>query len=283
MTAASMTRLDRPIVVGLDSTAQTAISVAAAIELGAWEATRHHVDLSLVYGYGTAYPWTRAEAEAVRRATADRFLAHHIAATKTAHPGLTVRGSIHADSAANTLVAASATASLVIVCSDARVHYGGLQAGLVSVQVAAHALAPVIVVATPRLRPAALDRPLVVVGVDGSTGCNDAIGFAFDEAHARDADLHAISVDDGGGERAEQMLRVATDEWRHKYPEVRLSVVATAGANPVRALNDAGVDADLVVVGARGRGGFATLLLGSVSDGLVRYSRSSIAVVPTER
>jgi nucleotide-binding universal stress UspA family protein len=75
------------------------------------------------------------------------------------------------------------------------------------------------------------------------------------------------------------MLREATAPWEGRYPDVTVGHAVLRGENPVRALNDAGYGADLIVVGRRGNGGFDELLLGSVSDGLVRYSRRTVAVV----
>ena len=271
-----MTRHEGPIVVGIDGTALIAGSVNAAIELGAWEATRRHVDLNLVHSYaaGTASP------DRVRQSL-DRLVDQAIAAC----PELDVTGDLRPGSAANGLVALSATASLVVMCADTRVHYGGLQAGLVSVQVAAHSLAPVVVVPAPRTRPPTGARSLVVVGIDGSPASSDAIAFAFEEAAGRNAALHAVFAWDRTPHynppqpAAEEMLCHATDVWAHKYPDVAVVCTAVGGSNPVRVLADAAASADLIVVGARGAGGFDALELGSVSDGLVRFARTNIAVV----
>jgi nucleotide-binding universal stress UspA family protein len=75
------------------------------------------------------------------------------------------------------------------------------------------------------------------------------------------------------------MLADATDTMQRRFPDIPVTFDAVCAANPVRALNDVGAHADLIVVGARGHGGFPSLLLGSVSDGLVRYSRTDVAVV----
>jgi nucleotide-binding universal stress UspA family protein len=118
----------------------------------------------------------------------------------------------------------------------------------------------------------------------------DAVAFAFEEAQARGARLDAIYAreaqpsdrDTGPYARdaaADRMLREATAPWEDKYPDVAVGHAVVGGDNPVRALNDAADDAELIVVGRRGDGGFDDLLLGSVSDGLVRYSRRTVAVV----
>jgi nucleotide-binding universal stress UspA family protein len=290
-----MTRLNGPIVVGVTNVPHAAAGVADAIAVGAWEAARHHVELNLVCGSELPPSWTHADARAAERGSLSRALDRIVARTASTYPSLAVSGALHAGSAARILVEASATASLVVVCADARVHYGGLQAGLVSTQVAAHAHGPVIIVPPPRDRPPTAERALVVVGIDGSPGSADAIAFGFAEAHARDGRLQGVYAwepsasrragehDAGPTTTADDMLLDATSEWRRKYPDVPVDLAAVDATNPVRALNDAGADADLIVVGSRGGGGFGTLRLGSVSDGLVRYSRAMVAVIPADR
>jgi nucleotide-binding universal stress UspA family protein len=135
---------------------------------------------------------------------------------------------------------------------------------------------------------------LVVVGVDGSQSSNRALQWAVRQARRRDGArldvVHAwtapaIDVD---------------DTWRRAYFETCAREVLDAEAGsltdqtapavrPVlvnapaaEALIEAASAADLLVVGARGRGGFAGLLLGSVSDRCIVHASCPVAVVPTD-
>jgi nucleotide-binding universal stress UspA family protein len=286
-----MTRSDSLIVVGVDRAAAGA--AGAAIALGAWEAARRGTGLHLVSGYPTppagqpapGIDWTATHAREV--------LERIVARTAAAHPWLTVTGAVDGGSLAAALVAASRTAALVIVGAEARVHYGGLLAGLTSIQVAAHAHTPVIIVPTRDARPRPAVTGRVVIGVDGSPGSADAAAFAFDEAQVRGVALHAMYVspiarpglpvsarrderDRIGAD--DRMLHDATAGWQDKYPDIPVTHQVVAVDNPVRALHDATGDGDLIVVGARGLGGFPTLALGSVSDGIVRYARCQVAI-----
>ena len=64
-----------------------------------------------------------------------------------------------------------------------------------------------------------------------------------------------------------------------RYPDVALEVTVQRGA-PAKVLVDASGDCDLLVTGSRGRGGFAALLLGSVSHKVLHHAQCSVAVVP---
>ena len=63
-------------------------------------------------------------------------------------------------------------------------------------------------------------------------------------------------------------------------PEV--NVVAVNGI-PAEALLAASADADMIVVGARGAGGFERLTMGSVGDQVARHARCPVVIVPHER
>jgi nucleotide-binding universal stress UspA family protein len=183
--------------------------------------------------------------------------------------------------------------------------------GAVSLTLAAHTRCPVVVVPPygtdshldeARRRAAALideqERPAaaigqVVVGVDQSPECDDAIGFAFEQAQARAVELTALhawwmepSVMSAGmveswGDAIEED-RLVVDEalapWRSRYPDVKVHRVVAR--TPVEhALRAAASGAELLVVGSRGRGGFASLLLGSVSRSVLQHATCPVAVV----
>src|SRR5690606_16016414 len=76
----------------------------------------------------------------------------------------------------------------------------------------------------------------------------------------------------------QRLVRDALADARRRWPQVRVREQVTRG-RPARVLIDASARAQLVVVGARGRGGFAGLLLGSVSQALLHHSDCPVAVI----
>lgn len=288
-----MTRTQAMIVVGVEGVARSEGGDNAAIELGAWEAARRHVGLHLVHGHQAPPGWQLPGVADDALIGSRQMLARIVERTSVAHPDVAVTGAVHSGGLACAITDASAGAGLAVVTADSRVRYGGLLAGLVSIQVVAHTRTSAIVVSPPSPHPRTATAARVVVGVDGSPGSMDAVAFAFEEADARGARLDAIYVweppaPDRDTEScplhaaADRMLRAATAPWEGKYPDVTVGHDIVRGDNPVRALNDAADGAALVVVGRRGNGGFGDLLLGSVSDGLVRYSRRTVAVVRSD-
>lgn len=296
---------DALVAVGVDGAIDDAGNATAAIEVAAWEATKRRVPLQLVCGYPRLTNWTRPDAsDGANRGDRDgiRTLDRIVAATQARHPGLSIRTTVVPGTIAGALVTASANALLVVVPAEVRVHHGALLGGFASEQVSAHAHATVIVVpaaSAPAQNPAQPRR--VVVGTDGSAGAGDAMEFAFDEAHGRSARVDAVYVWDlptWHGFRplvdayadipalqaaADQMLTATTERWRDKYPDVPVTHHAIRSSDPIRLLVAASVGAELTVVGPRGHGGFAGLLVGSVTDGLVRYAHSPVAVVRTSQ
>lgn len=289
-----------PVVVGIDGSDEA----ACAADYGAWEASRRGVGLQLVYVHHPAPLWGPSnlilDEYAWERDWVRSLLEKTTTEVRAAHPDLTVHARARTGGAAGVLVDEAASAGTVVLGTRAAPGLLGHLAGSVAAQVAAHAACPVVIMRGVDGRtcpPATFVGKPVVVGVDGSAPSRHAIEYAVDQAVAREADLHAVlawsvfTVHDEGGivadgydfdeesAKADRLLDEALTGWRDRYPDLRVRRHAVHQIDPVRALLDESEGAGLIVVGSRGIGGFAGLLLGSTVDGLVRQATSPVAVV----
>ena len=136
----------------------------------------------------------------------------------------------------------------------------------------------------------------IVVGVDGSEGSRRALRWAIGQAVARGADLQAVIVwqrtfdygrdrywpadmDIAEGARSRLAATIAEEEQAAAAPGVVTEQLALEG-EPGQALCTFAADADLLVVGSRGLGGFAGLVLGSVSTKCAHHSHCPVVIVP---
>ena len=138
----------------------------------------------------------------------------------------------------------------------------------------------------------------IVVGVDGSPHSQAALDWALDEAALRNAHMTALAVApavtgywgiysklDPSHEDQEKVNQAAKDmvdkaAQRHGHQQV---TVRTVSGVPSDELIKASADADLLVVGARGGGGFARLRLGSVSTQVTAHAHCPVVVVQSAR
>jgi nucleotide-binding universal stress UspA family protein len=138
----------------------------------------------------------------------------------------------------------------------------------------------------------------IVVGVDGSECARAALEFAAREAALREARLRIIcaweisSAVFAGGfapaldqpaldsfrDGAETVVREAVAATKQLQPAIECEGKAVQG-QPAEVLLHEARDADLIVVGNRGHGGFASLLLGSVSHQVVHHAPCPVTVV----
>ena len=81
--------------------------------------------------------------------------------------------------------------------------------------------------------------------------------------------------------QAEQLLDTLLGELEEPLRSVQVQHLVVEDRRPAEALVELSVDADLLVVGSRGRGGFTSLLLGSVSHAVVLHARCPVVVVPS--
>ena len=137
----------------------------------------------------------------------------------------------------------------------------------------------------------------IVVGVDGSPQSRRALRWAAQEARLRGAHLsviHAYTLPHLGAEQtlttdvitriqreAQDLLENEVDELGELATGLEVSCAAAEGA-PAEILLDAAGEADLLVVGSRGRGGLTALLLGSVSQQCAHHATCPVVIVPAE-
>ena len=186
---------------------------------------------------------------------------------------------------ASVLCEVSGNADIVVLGSRGRGGLAGLLLGSVTSQVAAHGRGVVVVVRGHwRPVPGHVARP-VVVGADGSGASQRAVAFAFAEASApRDVPLLAVcALADtpsilGSARLLEADFEEALVKCEGDHPEVVVRREVAQGA-PRGALLDAASEAQLLVVGARGRGGLRGMMLGSVSLALLHHAPCPVAVV----
>lgn len=133
----------------------------------------------------------------------------------------------------------------------------------------------------------------VVVGVDGSKSSTEAAHWAAGYAALTQSELEVVSAwhwpsmyGAGGapaidfeGETRTVVAEVVA-ELRTQFPDLKISDAIVAGPS-AQALIDASVGADLLVVGSRGHGAFAGMLIGSVSLHCVHHATCPVVVVRT--
>jgi nucleotide-binding universal stress UspA family protein len=210
----------------------------------------------------------------------------------SAHRATPVSTQLATGRPAEALIEAAAPAAMLVVGARGHSAFAGALAGSVSQHVAHHAPCTVVVVREP-YDPQASD---VVVGVDGSPGSELALDFGFQQAAQARAALRAVHAQQPSASTAgllggyvpltlteelaagEQLLAEAVAGWPEKYPEVEFDSEVVP-LHPYRALTDASERAALLVVGTRGRGAFARLLLGSVGQAMLHHARSPVALV----
>ncbi|HEX6419472.1 MAG TPA: universal stress protein [Acidimicrobiales bacterium] len=138
----------------------------------------------------------------------------------------------------------------------------------------------------------------IVVGVDGSEHSATALRWAAREAELHGATLTAVLVWDLFNQRHPDGTRRFDPEYDDSRADAALLAALEAALGPEAArsvvrrpvcdvpapgLIDAGKGADLLVVGARGLGGFRGLLLGSVSQQVLHHAPGPVAIVHPPR
>lgn len=166
---------------------------------------------------------------------------------------------------------------------------GWLHTSSVAEHLAHHTTVPLAVIAPD----APLEVGRIVVGVDGSDNSHAAARWCAEVAGATGAGVTAVAVREpllewtpetdaaAWHERAEERIRtdLASDL---TSAGVAVTPVAVRGRTPTDGLIEASRHADLLVVGARGAGGFTGLRAGGVALGVLHAARCSVVLVPPD-
>lgn len=293
--------MNRNVVVGYDGSSESKQALSWALraaELRGLGVTVVHaltVLPQVPLGYGIVSEPSREE----YRRLAEEILEGAKTQAAEDRPQVAVTTTLVEDTPAAGLLSMLADADLLVLGSRGLGTFSELLLGSVSLEVASRAPCPVVVFrAGVETVPSGPEAGRVVVGVDGSPSSENALAAAFEEASLRSVGitaLHAwtypfydlpghgapipdsVVVDAFDGDEALRLSEQLAG-WREKYPDVEVRQVVHK-ASPAEALTNASGGAELVVVGSRGRGGFKSLLLGSVSHAVLHHAHCPVMVV----
>lgn len=285
------------VVVGYDGS----VAARVALEWGASSAHAYGVPLTIL----NARPDAEAElldlSEAIdegmlRKATADRLAAAG-ERVRQSQPDVEVEVLVSPESPVASLLSASQEADMLVLGSRGLGGFEGLLLGSTTTNVAPYAQCPVVVLyepdeATQEARAFARHPQEIVVGFDGSLYAQRALTFALRHADATGLAVAVVIVSKGSPERAPTPIASDTPDVSPVIADVlataqdlvgdRTDVVYLHGVGPpARILIAEAAGAPLAVVGSRGRGGFAQLLLGSVGLQMLQYAECPVALIHT--
>ncbi|HSJ46031.1 MAG TPA: universal stress protein [Euzebyales bacterium] len=294
-----------PIVVGIDGSAHSERALRWAVR----EAQLRNVTLTLVHGYvddGVTSASTFAAEELARRLVHDVVARHRALLERLPDHDTVV---IRASHAADALLDAGRHSQLIVVGTRGLGGFSELLLGSTSHRVLTHAAVPVALIRSTTSEPASTGeerdgRRPVVVGVDASPESETALRWAVDEACRRGVGMlavHGLDLPDPATLRvlglpvelvaarlaeARAAARDEIDALLHRAEPVggdaRMDRVIDDGA-PVAALQRYATAEHLLVVGTRGRRGFAELGPGSVSHQCAHHAAGPMVAVPHHR
>ncbi|APC35323.1 universal stress protein UspA [Nocardiopsis dassonvillei] len=292
------------VAVGVDGSA----SARGALEWAAAEAELRQLPLYVVhalsmplvmsvYAGPTRFPPTEEMTAQGRRILEEA--AEHV---RSLRPELRVETALGLEEPPLALLRRTGHGDLVVVGSRGMGPVRSVLAGAAGMRLAAKALCPVVVVPGTEERAPRLSGPLrIAAGVDGSVDSRRALDFALHRAALQEGSSVVVvhswevplpfataSLTESGWTPPDDLLERQSEElvsgvlaevMDDATADVDISAVRTQ-RNPVDALVEAAAEADLVVVGSRGRGGVRGALLGSVSQGVMHSSPVPVVVVP---
>lgn len=279
----------QPVVVGIDGSP----SSIAALDFAAAMAQRRDTSLELIHSYhrftnDVGMPMPAEFSGTAGQEEIEQTLHAMVERIRQQYPQLpAVRVRQIGANPSTVLIEQSHRALAVVVGCRGVGGFKELLLGSVSAQVSAHAHGPVIVIRPPVADDAVLSGPSawhkalgpVLACADGSPESALALRFAAEEAVSRGVQLAVAHVYDGDDDEAEKFLYTSVEPLEPIYSGPAIELRPIYSKNPPEALIEASRHAALTVVGSRGRGGFAGLVLGSVSRTLTHYAYSPVAVI----
>lgn len=282
--------------------AETGVVVGADGSDHGVAALRWAADAAVAYRLPLTVLHARPDAEAVPTLVEEPtgVLGAAVESARDRHPELTVRALQMPDAPVKSLLAAGENADVLVIGSRGIEGFRGLLLGSTTMHVAPYAQCPVVVVhsglegGTPfedfEGQPA--NPGQVVLGYDGSSASNRAAAFAFRHAQAIGCGVVAVTVEPGRGEpEAEEIdpenatpgsdtsaFHSPVIVTAASFPDVPVTFIAGAG-RPAEVLLSQAVGAELLVVGSRGSGGFAGLVMGSVTQKVLAHASCPVAVL----
>lgn len=285
-------------VVGVDGSDEA----LAAVRWAAADAQRAGATLRIVCAYAIA-SYTAAALDGglavlddnALRAGAERVVEDAVKSVEDL--GIEVIGQVEVGDPSSVLTELSRECDLIVIGSRGGGGFADRLLGSVSSSVPAHARCPVVVIPPHRSGKPFLPVQRIVVGTDGSQTASNALKRAVDEAVIWDAELTvvaAVPIATGGGmmgwvppsmdrqlliDEIRESLDTAISEAKgdRKVHVARHALDGSAAA----LLTEFSTAVDLVVVGTRGRGGFAGMLLGSTSQTVLTHSTCPVMTVPS--
>ncbi|WP_123024412.1 universal stress protein [Mycolicibacterium stellerae] len=284
----------RGIIVGVDGSPPSEV----AVDWAAREASMRNLPLTILY----AAPAAMVPAEIpIPASLAERVEEHGHevlrGARNIAEDATEGAGPIHIETeivnaaVLPTLIDRSKDADMIVVGSRglgaiARRLLGSVSSGLIH-----HAHCPVAVIHDEDPKAPRPAKAPVVVGIDSSPASEQATAIAFEEASRRAVDLVAVhawsdfsafeELPPGAWDQLETAAKETLDErlaaWQQRYPDVCVRHVVSLD-KPAHQLLEQSKSAQLTVVGSHGRGGFAGMLLGSVSSAVAQSARVPVIV-----
>jgi len=209
-------------------------------------------------------------------------------------------GAVETGDSTGILIELSKQAGLVAIGKEGGTGLADRILGAVSTSLAPHAHCPVVMIPVRHGETKPLRVPVrrIVVGVDGSASAKVALKRAIQEAEVWNAELTAVAavpIGQGAGAMAWMPGNIDRDELLADVREgLNVTVDQALGdstvtvrrhaldGSPAALLTEFSTAVDLLVVGTRGRGGFAGLLLGSTSQTVIAHSDCPVMAVPAK-